>query len=399
MRTIEDPSGDVLETRSGGGCLMLFGLPFFVAGIFVMGASTGLWAQKGRPPPWYFGVPFGAVFATVGAAFIFGRRGVRIDRRRGTVTEWWGPLFPFWKKDRPFAPYDHVSLTRELRKSKNSTYEVFPVRLRGGAPEAKVGEPRDYKRARREAEKVAAFVGLDLVDSTAGAAVRRRAAELDLSLREQARRAGIVVDVPNPPPGAGTRCEVEGDRVILHLPDERSGASRFATLVGGALGPVVFLAFFLLSRPFRAFLSAPGAIKFIPIGFIALVAGVPLVLALVRAASGFRGGTRVVASPQAIEIHRPGVFGPKVSSIPALELEELLLPEESDGGAAVLKALEGKRIPGVLKGALVRFASARRPRRRGIIARSDRVTLEFGEGLPDAERRWVYAVIMKMMTL
>ncbi|MCX5808371.1 MAG: hypothetical protein NTX36_03195 [Proteobacteria bacterium] len=96
----EDP--DILQIRKGGGCLTLFGLPFFIAGLFVLQIPFGLIPMRmegGGPLVFYIVFPIGIAFAVVGAALAFGRNGVIIDRRRQTILKWWGLIIPF-KKNR-----------------------------------------------------------------------------------------------------------------------------------------------------------------------------------------------------------------------------------------------------------------------------------------------------------
>ena len=85
-----------LEIRSGGGCLSVFGLPFLLAGLFVMQIPLGIIpveAHRG-PLPSVFVVLFGSVFAAVGAALVFGRSGIVLDRGPRPDHQWWGLLVP-----------------------------------------------------------------------------------------------------------------------------------------------------------------------------------------------------------------------------------------------------------------------------------------------------------------
>lgn len=78
-----------LEIRSGGGCLSIFGLPFLLAGIFVMQIPLGIIPMEGSPGtlPAIFVVLFRLVFAAVGAGLIFRRSGIILDRGRGQSHE------------------------------------------------------------------------------------------------------------------------------------------------------------------------------------------------------------------------------------------------------------------------------------------------------------------------
>ena len=70
MARIKSIPGNLWELRSGGGLLMLFGLPFFLAGIFVTALMIGAlpieW-ENSSPPPLFLGVPFGLVVSSAGS--------------------------------------------------------------------------------------------------------------------------------------------------------------------------------------------------------------------------------------------------------------------------------------------------------------------------------------------
>ena len=59
---------DRYVVKRGGGCLMLFGLPFFAAGVavIVLGVLGKMTSESGGPPPLLFIIPFGLIFASVG---------------------------------------------------------------------------------------------------------------------------------------------------------------------------------------------------------------------------------------------------------------------------------------------------------------------------------------------
>ena len=86
MKEIITSDPDVLKFQTGGGCLMLFGLPFLLTGLFVLSIPLNVLPLEGTPPPWYVAVPFGAVFFLVGFGLMFGRKVVTLDRRQKRLT-------------------------------------------------------------------------------------------------------------------------------------------------------------------------------------------------------------------------------------------------------------------------------------------------------------------------
>ena len=196
-----------LSIKRGGGCLILFGLPFLSAGIAVIVAalSGAMGSEDGSAAPLVFVIPFGLVFASVGAGIMFGRAGIEIDLTARTITTWWGLMVPFKSRTLPLERAKIVSINREVRRSKNSTYTVYPVRIEGFEKAIDIEEPRNYADARRRAEEIAKFMNLGVEDSTSGKKVVREAGTLDESLRERAERTGEDLKMPEAPPNATNR--------------------------------------------------------------------------------------------------------------------------------------------------------------------------------------------------
>ncbi|MFW6163345.1 MAG: hypothetical protein ACODAJ_11300, partial [Planctomycetota bacterium] len=275
MGRVRTGDPDVIAYRSGGGCLMLFGLPFLLAGLFVM--ASPLLPERYQPKdedtdepmPLYFALPFGGVFALVGAGLVLGRAGKRLDRRAGTVTTWWGLAVPFHRKEMPLSDFDKVRITREVRRSKNSTYTVYPVRLHGGGDaKVKIEEPRDQSKARGLGEEVAKFLTLPLHDRSMGKTVTRQPEELDESLRDRAERTGERLDVGEPPPDLRSTQTVVGDTLTFEIPPPGFRAMLLIPIVIG-VGIAVFVSVVFLVPILRE-ADMPLPIKAVFVGFVGL---------------------------------------------------------------------------------------------------------------------------------
>lgn len=377
---------DEWSKTDGGGCLMLFGLPFLLAGLFVIGISTGLLPVKGDTPPWFFGIPFGLVFATVGASLILGRSGTTINRRRHRVTKWWGLLVPLSHKDHDLSEYDRVTIDRETRRSSSSkggshTYIVFPVRLRGAEPAINIGEPRDYMTARSNAEQLAKFVELKLVDSSQGEAVTRLPDELDKPLRDRLREAGEAIEVLDAPTGTTVSHTVGPRDTRFEIPHSGATGRALASCIPG----LIFAGFVsvVFVRPILTESNMPAQAKLIMLSFIGLF--FILLPLLLSAATGARIPRleEVIVSAKSLRVVKHGLLGVRTTEIPVHELEQLNLPGTSGGGSA----------------------SARPPRRLGagsrlpgLAAQSDKAMVEFGRGLSHAELTWIHAGILAAIT-
>lgn len=386
---------EVLGTRSGGGCLMLFGLPFLLAGLAVMISPTGIIPAKNAPPPWFFAIPFGLVFATVGAAFVFGRAGVKLDRANRTVTRWWGLLAPFKSTVRSLDEFEQVTITKEVRRSKNSTYTVYPVKLVSEGKDICFEEPQEYQKARKKAEEVAGFLEFRIMDCTSGTAVWRSPEEFDESLRERARRTGEAVAVADPPELMRTQVQVEDRQVILDLPAAGFTAQHVAPVVMGWLF-IIGAGIFFVRGPFKDVFKQPRPMNYIFMGFVAVFMLMPLLGMIASVKSAFRRD-RVIASPDSLQYQSKGLIFTRTKYMPADEMEELVLPNMT-GRDEVAAQIEKLEAPAVVKG-IARALAKRRGRQQGILARSDKLTIEFGKNLADDELVWLHAVIMKMMTV
>src|SRR5512146_1638532 len=78
---------DRLELKEGGGCLALFGLPFFATGVMLAFTAVGIVPTQGQSSKWT-PLALGAmsvVFTSVGAILVFGRQWLFIDLTRRSV--------------------------------------------------------------------------------------------------------------------------------------------------------------------------------------------------------------------------------------------------------------------------------------------------------------------------
>ncbi|NQT54245.1 hypothetical protein HQ576_19465 [bacterium] len=382
MARVNSSDPDRMVFRSGGGCLMLFGMPFLLAGLAVM---TGpLWGIKDsktkKPIPWAFAVPFGAVFAAVGASIAFGRAGKEIDRRAATVTTWWGLLVPFKSTTRPLADFEAVQVTKEVRRSKNSTYTVYPVKLKAAkGKDVSLEESRDAMKARKAGEEAAKFLSFKLVDRSLGETIVREAEELDESLRDRATRTGERAGVPDPPAGGRCTHSVVGDTLVFEIPPTGFKAGHIVAMLVGALIPIIVVAFFAF--PMLRDDKMPSGAKLIFMLFLgAFFIGLPLVFSFGAAISSAKARTTVEVSPGLLKVTRSGLLGSKMTAIPTDELEELRLMRGGAAGAgSVQAALAGKA--------------------QVILPRSDNATVTFGTGLSNAELEWMQAIIQNVVTV
>jgi len=241
MKMRETGRSDLLELRGGGGGLILFGFPFFAAGVFVLALGLGLLPIKDGPPA-VFAIPFGGIFGLAGFAIMFGRRGCVLDKKRRTIEYWTRLVVPLSHKTYSFDDVQRVTLTREIRRSNNSSYTVFPVRIVGENVKVDLDEPRRYDAARMLAERVAGFLELPLADASTGTEVVRAPDELDKSLKERLQELPEEAELPPQPENMQTKILRKGDAVRLEIPAADTGPIPRLITIFFMFGELIFIA-------------------------------------------------------------------------------------------------------------------------------------------------------------
>lgn len=332
---------EVFEFKSGGGCISLFGLPFLGMGLLsVFGAFTAL-ITTANIAGGIMGTLFGLVFVAVGGGLVFYRSGIRLDRRTGTITDWWGLPFPISQKEKQLDQAREVTIKAETRRSKNSTYTVYVVRLEGMDLNLKFEENRTFETSRAMAERVAKFTNLRIHDYSGQGPSIREAGTLDESLQQRAARLG---EVPAPPERMPDGCRivhgVDGDEAVFDLPRPSPGCAVVSVLGVFILG------------------IAAAVLANVPLAFVAVF----LFVISCGAVPAALARERIRASARGLLLERSLVLITQRHKIPADELEEL-----HESGST-------------------------------IIARSDKRTLSFGSGLKIPERKWLKGVLMTILS-
>ena len=272
-----------IELRQGGGCLVLFGLPFLASGLFVAAGAAGLVPVDTPPGPERLGLAlFGAVFAIAGGVLMGLRWGTTLDAGAGTATSWWRLLGKTWRRVRPLVSFRRVLLRREARD--RSVRYVVELGSVPGGDVLKVGGSGDMLESRRLAEEVADTLGLPLRDTTSGVPVEREAGRLDEGVAARGRRTGQAPLLPGRPYPMRSRVEERAGGTTITIP----GPGIDARALAGLLPAAVFLAVAaVVFRPVLRVLA--GTRWFAPVagGFALLVLG-PAVLRLAARAAAAR---------------------------------------------------------------------------------------------------------------
>ena len=356
-----------LKFTSGGGFFSLFGLPFLLAGLGVIfaGLSGKLTMEGGGPASPFFYLPFGGVFATVGACLVFGRAGTTLDADRRVLSTWWGLMFPFKKTDYDWDDFDWVRVTKKVVRSDKSTRITYPVELTGPkAEDVTVETLSGALEGRRVAEQVAKFMNLGLRDQSRGSEVVREAGTLDETVRERILRLGLDLKLEAPPSDAKSTLDTSSSGASFDIPAPGFGPLH---IIGGVV--MLFVGLFM-----AAFFGGPALGMFAEGGGARVMGGIWLLIGVGSFASFFfkfaKAASLVLASHKVsidkdhltlVSTHK---FGSSKTVIPLDQLEELeVLGSQRSGGGMGF----GRRLQAV----------------------SDDADFSFGQGLNQEELVWI----------
>ncbi len=403
-QTESDP--DIIERKSGGGCHTLFGIPFFLAGLWVLliGLGLGQVPASGGFLASAVAVLIGLIFTAVGAMLAFGRSGLIIDRRENRVVQWQGFLIPLRRTVRPLDSFDGVRIDC-TRINKTTTYPVQLKREGDTAGTITIESPSDCQRARQSAETLARFIRKPLEDRSSGKPVIRDPDHLDESLRARVRRLGGEKGFfPPQPLPMRTKIDQAAEGVILSIPSPLFGPGRLFRLVVALVVAVAGIAgFFIL--PGLLSLPAPPPVRYLIIGLIILFTILMPILAVLRSS----GRTaRITVTRALLRVEEGRIGKGRTTEITADELEELdyvdrraaltgiewpgMKKLKDFGYTGTPRLSDGRPVPKILL-TLARLAPS-----QGITARSDRAVVTFGKGLPDEELSYLYFLIRKILT-
>ena len=362
-----------MELIRGGGRLAAFGLVFALGGL-----ATGYLIASGRmginpaePTAGVFLVG-AAVFIGIGLVLLFGRAGCTFDRHAGEVSTWWGALGFRKSRVRAITDFRQVTLDRRIDRSDDRIDTLYPVQLSGVGKPLRMVQPREYREARRYAETVAGFLGLDLADTTTGQTIIRTSDTLDQSLAERLRASGEALQWPALPQGSSVTYGVAGRDVTIELP----GSSREAGIV------VLPLLALLLVVGIMVIIMFPGVLGIRPLwlilGWVVAVGGVAAVMLTRRSGAAARGAReveRIIVNADRLRVEQQVLGRMEGWTLSADAVEEIVLPGPASNPWGLLLGHSP-----------------------GLIVRADAETHTFATGLAEAERDWLHDVIRYVLS-
>jgi hypothetical protein len=404
MELIDTGDPDILQTRKGGGVMMVFGVPFLLTGLFLFGyCFWGPSAESGGPP-WFVLASFGAGFTAIGLPLTFGRSGIIIDRKKQYIVRWSGLLVPMKKTTYSLGSYNRITIRKVLNRNEDRSYYVYPIELkRKDNPKEDIffDEPSDFLQARNIAEKITTFLKLQLVDSTSGTEVIRESGKLDESIRERTKRTGERVATFSPPPGLSAKVREQSDRLIVEITPEKLTSEHVKQMAVFLIIGVVIACVFIGVKNLRH-LQPHQFIVYVPVGIFILLFSSRSLL------SRARRSWLITASRDSLRVENRASKQRIVTEIPVAELEDFVMvntePKTPRGGYQSKNVRGFVHNPGAYSGqqptAGTNLLAKLFPTGPGpsITASSDEATVNFGKGLREDELRYLYALIKKKIT-
>jgi hypothetical protein len=406
MSRFEQVAPERLQFREGGGCLSLFGVPFFLAGVFLLLTAGGVLHMAGDDHLGVWARPLlglmGLVFTGVGGTLVFGRAWTILDVTERAAIKSYGLLVPVREHSRRLDDFTRVTIGFEPGDSDSS--EKFPVALKArSGPDFLVCSPTSYDDARTSAATAARHLGFALEDASGDHAVTIDPADVDRPLRERsARQDGHTPQAPRP---ATLRSEVHQETagVRIVIPVSRTSALGLILVAAPIVVPAV--AGPTLWRFFQQ-TNTPGPIGVAFIGMLTFLFGV---LPAITVLNGFlrsrHGHTEIEASRDGITVRERRAWRTHtLATLAASDILDVDYGTRGSGVAATRRTVEQKlseagHDPGSLSPRMERLmaAASKWGKGRGVIVKARGGLTTFGQDLADDEIRYLHAVVRQAL--
>ncbi len=369
-----------LEIKRGGGCLSLFGLPFLLAGIFMLLACMQIIpfsnADEISWRVWPILALMGLVFSAVGGGLVFGRKWITLDNNNGRIWEAWGLLRPM--RGKMYNMKDYAKLQLKFIAGDSDSADTYALVLKAlNSGELSLVSYQDFGIAHEQAKLVADFMQYPFEDLSSEHAELHLPAE---SAREENDSNLNNRDII-PPPEMRSVIQILEDGVSISIPYGKYSLFNLLEL----LFPLTIALYFGGKvLPFFVQTSTPAPVQmafgsFVGVFFFIL----PLISMIKRYLA--QKGYFIVATigAQGVQIDK----GKRKIKLPAESIIGL------DYGIAAQNISPAKLSPTVVA-RLQRFV-----RSKGVIIKSKKGIYYIGAGLPDDEVLYLYALIKSYLML
>jgi len=406
MAAVNEVSPGRLEIREGGGCLALFGLPFFLTGIFMILTSFGIVTMRsdGEAVTRAAAFGLGVVFTFVGALLVFGRGITSIDVGQHVVTKQWRVLLPVRRWTYQLGDYTTVTLA--FVRGDSDSADKYPIGLKGTtvAP-LPLCRPTQYAEARQCAAAVARHLGLDIEDTSTDHPARVTSSEVDATLQDRLRATTTAAAPARPSVMASDVSDGGGSlRITIPMPPLHP-----VLAIGGlfpaavATGILAWLGFFSTPRPLALIEWIFFSLLFVGFGVL------PAASVVSRWLRSRVGRTIVTVTPQELRVQARGIF--RTRTVTTVSASEILDVDYSTKESMMISARRNAEAETATMRKIPSSAATSGPstewvfgvlswflKGKGIIVKTRTGLTTFGEGLADDEIQYLHAIVRRALT-
>lgn len=273
---------DKLEVKKGGGCIGCFGVPFFLAGIFMLLMSLQIIpVTNANEVPWFGWIIIfcmGLVFSAVGSGLVFGRNWISIDRTKRRIFVAWGLLKPMKGQEYILDNYKAVLLKYDSGDSDSPA--TYPVVLKSGVNDSELAlcSFNEYNASLKQAMLLSTFLHLPLEDTTTDHHTQISPQQIKQNIMPLS--LDKVTDVSPAPENMKCAISQTNDDIQISIPGP---AFSLYHLIGLAF-PVVIL--YVIGFPLLGFFKdtqTPQYVQYFFLGFMGLFFVLMPVLSIIKA--------------------------------------------------------------------------------------------------------------------
>jgi hypothetical protein len=387
--TFNQTAPDKVELYKGGGCISIFGLPFLVAGLFILLIGFRIIPiSNAAELPWWGWIMLsgmGLIFTAVGTGLVFGRSWITIDTTQRKIWTAWGLLSPMRGKVYDLDSYSLISLQRVAGDSDSA--ESFPVFICSKAEGSQLPlcSSGNYGASYEQATMLSAFLHLPLEDITSDHPQRVQTDHLTAVSAEPSINQEEII----PPLTVRSTVDFIQDGVNIGIPGSRFTPLSFA-------GLIIPLAMFLYFIPgflsFARHTQTPFFIQVVFAGFAGLFLGIVPVISLWRKyLNSKRIRTFIKVNSTGLYLQQRLADQPKTLNLP---VERIIgLDYDRKAGLSQITPSMGTALTAAL-----RWLAANTPS-RGILIKSRDGMYYVGAGLPAEEVRYLYLILKQQLKL
>jgi hypothetical protein len=403
-----------LEVREGGGCLSLFGTPFFVAGVAVILMTLNVIPVTNPPESttrFFMGL-MGVAFAAIGSVLVFGRKWTTFNAADRTALVQYGLLVSMREKTLHLDGYTAVRI--DFQPGDSDSADQYPVTLEGpGRSQLRLFASTKYAESRERAIAIGKLLNYTFEDATSSHGARLTAAQADLPLEHRLRlepraaqgEEAFAADNERivAPASMQSRVTESNGVVTIVIPAARTHPALLVLFLIPVAIPL------LLFEPFSRFFQqskTPDVVSWFFLAFLVFMFGIlPAQAALNAFLRSRLGRTTVTASTAGVRIEERRVWKTKtLASLAGTQIMEIdynpahTLASSNETIAEIQRRRPEMAAPPVGQGTervlrMVRWLVGS----GSVIIKTREGLTRFGQGLDDRELRYLHYIVRRAL--